>query len=108
MKIDKYRSIAKGSLVAYFDLIIPQWGNLRIRGMSLFHKDGKRWISFPTQMVEENGQKKYYAHLYFEDKGLMQEFSKKVIKAIDDDALEKSKQKVEQKEQQYQQEEIPF
>ena len=60
ISISNYKEINKGSMVATFDATIVKW-EMTIRSMTLFEKDGKSWVYFPSRIYEEDGQKKYYS-----------------------------------------------
>jgi|SRR5215510_1512182 len=110
MRIDRYRSISKGYLVSVFDVIFQtqKYGDMRIHGMKLFQKNGKRWISFTTHTDEKDGKKQYFPNEALEEAKYMTEFSKDVLKAIDDSALENAKSEDANKSSQYKEQEIPF
>lgn len=110
MEIKNYRahtSETPSSLIAFFTLKIPRWGNFCIRGMRLFQKNGARWVSFPQEKVEKEGKNEYYPYNYFEDKEVMEKFRAEAIKAIDKYCLENA-QKPPQTQNQHQDDELPF
>jgi hypothetical protein len=52
------RRIGKGTLLGAFDLEMPS--GLKINGVMLLEKNGKRWVGFPSkEWVTGNGDKKY-------------------------------------------------
>ena len=103
MIIKNYRQVNKGALVGGFDLQVPSWGNLVIKKCTLFQKDGRRWISFPSEKVESEDGVKYYPYLFFEDKGMREAFGEKVLKAIDEYAKNNQESEPEEDE-----ESLPF
>lgn len=84
MEILRYQSHEKGMLVAFFDLKVIKWGSAVIRGMRLFNKNGHKWVTFPSDKVEKDGETQYYPYIRFEDKATQQAFSDKVVKAIEE------------------------
>jgi hypothetical protein len=83
MIIENYKPIHKGVIIATFNLKIPKWGNFLIKGITLFEKNGGRWISFPSQAyTNQQGEKKYSSHCYFEDKDMHVKFQEIVMEAI--------------------------
>jgi DNA-binding cell septation regulator SpoVG len=101
MKIVSYRQVNKGAVVGSFSLKIPEWKFI-IHGMTLFQKDGMRWISMPSSKVEENGETNYYRHCYFTDKDYTERFNESVFKALEE--YWKENQEPEQKNE----EQVPF
>lgn len=101
MKIINFKSIEKGYLRGFFDVIIEEWG--MTIACSYFDKDGKKWVNLPSREYEKDGQKKYQSlvkfdearHKKFQDsvlsliaKGEYEEFVKKdlpVAAPMDDD-----------------------
>jgi hypothetical protein len=66
MKIENYKSIDRGMLVASFDLTIEEWG-VTFRKITLFAKSDKRWISFPSLKFDgSDGKPAYYAYVVME------------------------------------------
>jgi hypothetical protein len=63
---------------------VPKWGSLIIRDLCLFQKGGQKWISFPSRPYEEDGKKKYFHYLQFEDANMMSDFQKKILQALDE------------------------
>jgi|SRR6185369_1365845 len=84
MEIIKYRSVNKGTLVGKLDLKIPKWGNFIIRDITFFQQDNKKWITFPSQQFEVEGQKKYKSYNLFEEASTMKLFQAQVLKALDE------------------------
>lgn len=86
MEIKNYKSQISGSLLGFFDLQVPKWGNLIIHGCSLFQKEGRKWFSFPSKKVtsqDPTAKPTYFAHLRFEDKDIRDKFNDTVIAALD-------------------------
>lgn len=115
MKIVKFKEIRKGSLVAFFSLQIPSWGGIIIHDMTLFCSNGKRWIAFPSRLVEKDGERKYYSYLRFETDVPMKKFSEDVLKVLDKYIAENPSQqtsqdvaKVNKSTPSYDSEDLPF
>lgn len=78
-----FKSYQKGSLVGFADLYIPD-KDLEIKGCSVFMKDGRRWISFPSKKyTNKEGEEKNAPHVSFREKSNSYAFSEKAIKAIE-------------------------
>lgn len=84
MEIISYKAINKGMLQGSIALKIPtQWGELIIYDISVFMKDGNRWISFPSKTYEKEGEKKYFQYNRFENRENSDAFQKDVLKHLD-------------------------
>ncbi len=83
MKIENYRPIGKGSIIASFDLEIPKMG-IKICNMTLFQKDSRKWVSFPSRQYEKDGVKKYSSYIYFLNKDHQDPFNRMVLLAIEE------------------------
>lgn len=77
----KFKYIGKGSLVGIADLFVPQFG-MDIYGCSVFQKDGRKWLTFPSKEVEINGAKKFFQHMRFRKHESMDNFTAQAMKAI--------------------------
>lgn len=78
----KYRFLGKGALVANVNILVPKWG-LEINDLTIWSKEGRKWVSFPSRQYEKDGEKKYAPYLRFEKKEHMDAFAKKVMDAAD-------------------------
>ena len=78
----KFHSVLKGSLQGFASLYVEKWG-VDINSITLYMKDGKRWINLPSREYEEDGVKKYSPIIFFKDKRILEEFNKQALKAID-------------------------
>jgi len=56
VEVSNVQAINSPTLRGRFDL---QYGGIKILGMLAFAKDGKRWVSFPSQVHEDEGGKHY-------------------------------------------------
>jgi len=83
MEVIYFRFINKGSMKASFNLLIPKWGYFIIRDICLFEKGNQRWVSFPSKVVEKDGQKKYFSYFTFQNQETLKQFQEKVLQAID-------------------------
>lgn len=61
---------------------VDKW-DLEINGITLFEKDGKRWINFPSKEYMKDGQKKYAPTFRFRDKKNFEKFCEVVKAEID-------------------------
>jgi hypothetical protein len=86
MKIQNYKEIRKGSILASFNLSLPKMSDLTIYGVTLFDSNGKRWVSMPSRAYDdpESGKKKYLAYIKFPDKDLNDRFNKLVLEAVEE------------------------
>lgn len=78
-----FKQVNKGVLIGFANIYIPKWG-VEIFGVSLFEKNGKRWISMPSREYEDktDGKKKYMPHIRFREKSHGDLFASKVMDAI--------------------------
>ncbi len=65
MKIINFKSLEKGYLRGFFDVVIEEWG--MTIACSFFEKDNKKWVSLPTREYLKDGQKKYQSLVKFDD-----------------------------------------
>ena len=83
-----YKELNKNALVGYCSIFHHDW-KIEIYNIAIFNKNGKSWISFPSQAKElEDGTKKYYPHIRFKTPEESNKFSDLVL-----DAVEKFKNK---------------
>lgn len=76
------REINKGCLLSKINIKIKKWG-LVLNKIGVFSKNGKRWISLPNETYEENGEKKYFPLIKFDDKEAMNRFQNSVLEEFD-------------------------
>jgi DNA-binding cell septation regulator SpoVG len=84
MEITKYQKMeGKGALLAYLSIKFSISGSpdFFINDMKLFQKNGRRWVGFPDKKYEKDGETKYAPYCGFTER--CDEFSNKVIKALD-------------------------
>lgn len=84
IQILKFNPVHKGSLQGYFSIKIPKWGNFIINDLAYFKNDSNSWISFPAKKVEKESETKYFPYNKFEEKKMMEEFSKMVIRVLEE------------------------
>lgn len=83
MECIRFKSYEKGFLQGFADLYVTKWG-LEIKGIGLYMKNGKRWISFPSQKFENcNGETSYSPYIKFRERDHMDKFTESAKKAID-------------------------
>jgi hypothetical protein len=91
MDIKNFKDIKKGCLQAKFDVSIPEWG-LTIRDMTLFQKDGKKWLGMPNRQYQgKDGKPKNFEFIVF-DQNTRPRFQKAVIDKIDTGQVEMADQ----------------
>lgn len=84
MKVLEYKQINKGSLLGSMSMQFEEWGGLIIRDITLFQKDGRRWLSFPSRAYEKEGKTEYFQYVRFEDKVKHEEWQQKALRALQD------------------------
>jgi hypothetical protein len=78
-----FKSVASGALIGIATFYVDTW-KINIRDVKVFMKNGHRWVKFPDQQYEKEGEKKYMPYLWFDEKHLSEAFSTAAVKAIDD------------------------
>jgi hypothetical protein len=77
-KITNARRLDKGALVGAFDLELPS--GLKILGVMLFERDGKRGVGFPSKpFVKTDGTKTYAKLLEFANREAADRFKAAVL-----------------------------
>lgn len=78
-----FKQVNKGVLVGFANIFVPKWG-VEIYSISLFEKNGKRWISMPSREYEDknDGEKKYMPYIRFKEKSHGDLFASKAMDAI--------------------------
>jgi len=64
MRINNFKKMDKGSLVAKFDIEFEEWG-FTIRECMIMNGKNGQWLSLPSRQYEADGQKKYYDLVVF-------------------------------------------
>lgn len=79
----KYKAINKGSFLGFADIYIPKTGQ-EIYGCKLYQKDGRRWVSLPSnEFINEQGEKKYAPMMKYRDPEHQKLFLEACVKAIE-------------------------
>lgn len=86
MQIMSVKSVDKGAFKCVVDVKMPEWKNYIIRRIKVFEKNGDRWISFPAEQYEKDGQTKYFQYNDFEDIKERMAFQKELLEALDKQA----------------------
>jgi hypothetical protein len=77
-KTSNPRRIGKGTLVGSFDVELSS--GMKINGMMLFEKDGRRWVNFPSkEWIDKEGNKKYLPLLEFTSPEVRDRFQAQVL-----------------------------
>jgi hypothetical protein len=83
-EITEVKGIFKGTLLASANVVVPKWGKFFISKITVFEKNGGRWISFPSETYEKDGKRKYAARCGFVDAEMHKAFEKEFFKAFDE------------------------
>ena len=79
----RYKAIGKNTLIASADLEIAAW-HLRIRGVMLHEKNGKRWIQLPSrEWLGPGGKPQYAIMVEFLDEAVKDRFQAAALAAFD-------------------------
>ena len=79
----RYKHMGKGSLLGFADIFVEKWG-LEIYNLSIFQKDGARWVNFPSrEYTDAEGKKKFASYLRLNDKEKYDAFCEATKTAID-------------------------
>jgi len=84
MQITNVRPILKGIMVASVTITLPKWGGFFIKDITVFDKQGNRWIAFPSDPYEKDGVKKYARKCGYEDRDMQKKFEIEFFKAFDE------------------------
>lgn len=86
IKITRFKEYVKGPLAGFADIQVSNWADFYIRNVSVFITPQKRWISFPSEKMnekDENGKDKYIAHCGFKDFKTKQSFDDKFFEVLE-------------------------
>jgi hypothetical protein len=89
----KYTPINKGSIMGVFSVIVDKWG-IELYDLTLFRKNDRKWVNFPSKKYEKDGETKYFPYYRFVNndpliaKKANEEFSRQCIAAIEKKAME--------------------
>jgi hypothetical protein len=92
IEINDYREINKNTLKAQCTIRLEKWGGFLIKKVKIFQKAESRWISFPSEEYEKDGQKKYYSLVEFDTPAMNEAFRNAFFQALDKYLLEKNKE----------------
>lgn len=107
IEILKFKEINKGFLQSSVNVKIKSW-DLILNKISIFNKNGNRWINFPQESYEANGEKAYFPLVKIDNPQTLAKFQSAVLEAVDKYCKEnKSEQKNESKSSAHE-EELPF
>jgi hypothetical protein len=84
IEITKYNPVGKGKLQGTFSIRMPKWGKFYIKKMSYFVDGNKRWVNFPQETYEKDGEKKYSAYAGFEEADMTKCFQEQCLLALDE------------------------
>ncbi len=83
-KILRLQKVDKGSLLFTVDISVEKWGGFCIHGITIFQKEGKRWIGFPSKKIEVGtGEVRYLPYVRFEERTIQEAFGIKLMQSID-------------------------
>ena len=80
-EILEFKPVNKGSLLGLVNISVPDIG-FSIRDISIFEKEGKKWASMPARMYEQDGKKKYFKYILFENSEKDTEFQIKLLEKL--------------------------
>jgi hypothetical protein len=84
IEILKYKAIDKNFLMGFVDVkFSSEYGSMYVKDISLFKKGEERWLSFPSQVYEKEGKKKYKQYLGFESADHMQKFQRELFEKLE-------------------------
>ena len=84
IEILSHRYNDKGAKKASITIRLPKMKNFIIYNVSIFEKDGKKWVSMPSKEYESEGKKKYFPHCGFEDKDINESFKNAILTAFEE------------------------
>lgn len=83
IEIQNYKPVNKGVVIATFNAKIQKWGDFIIRDLTLFEKNGSRWVSMPSkQYTNQAGEKKYFSYCLFENPDVAKKFNEKILEEV--------------------------
>jgi hypothetical protein len=82
IEVVKFKPYAKGPLMGFADIFVTKMG-LEVNGVSVFNKDGKKWVGMPSREYKnEAGETKYAPIIRFRDKNQNDKFCGLVLEAV--------------------------
>lgn len=107
MLIQNFKPLPKLPMKARFDVVIPQYKNFTIYGLTWFSKNDKEWITFPSYKVENEDTFRYLQHCRFPERSDHDAMTKYLLPMLKE--LDKEYQAQPKPEQnQFSEEELPF
>lgn len=82
IEVVNYRTNIKGARLGHLSLRITPW-KIEIRDITVFQKNGNRWLSMPSREYEKDGEKKYMPYVSFFEKIDNDNFQKSALNAMD-------------------------
>jgi len=84
IKCTNFRPYESGYCKGFADISVDKWG-ITLKDLTLFEKDGKRWVALPSKEYtdKETGEKKRASFIHFKEKEHKFEFCKRARDAID-------------------------
>ena len=77
-RLSNARRINKNMLIGAFDLEMPS--GLKVNGVMLFEKDGKRWVGFSSrEWLKQDGTKQYTPLIEFASPEVRERFQNAVV-----------------------------
>lgn len=110
IEIISFKKIDKGYLVGSVSVKLKTIG-LIINKISVFSKNGSRWINFPQESyVDLEGKKKYFSFVRFENPAQIASFQEALFKELDKIMAKQDlpKQPEPSVQEEFNQMEIPF
>jgi len=86
----RFNTINKGFCVGFADIKIPEFNNMEIYGMTLYEKERRRWVGFPSKQYEKDGVTKYSPYFRFPEKEDYDNFCSETKKAIESKIADES------------------
>ena len=110
-----YTQLNKGHCLGIATIGVDKWG-VDISGITLYQKDGSRWVNLPSKPYEKDGVTKYANYIRFKNVEHYKQFCDDAKKAIDVYIEKDIKAKVNERQEvieettfnDLKQEEIPF
>jgi hypothetical protein len=101
IEITAYRSVNKGSFLGSANVMIKttEWGMIVLNKISVFIKDGQKWVNLPQEMFEKDGKKNFFPLVKFEDTSALKKFEKEFFMALEQFTKKQSTPFVEQAKQ---------
>jgi DNA-binding cell septation regulator SpoVG len=76
--ISNARKLNKGAMRGFFDVSLPS--GMKLNGLTLLEKDGKRWVGFPSrEYTKADGTKAYQPIVEIPDREARDKFTAAVL-----------------------------